>query len=431
MADATTITEQIVREAPDIEAYKVGLLQSAKGLADRPLNLPSYSVAGFNPDQTAAFQQARAGIGAYQPYLYGGSQALQQGVGTTQEAADVLRGADTRNQYAAAQQAMNLSGQAAGQLGGAAQQALSSSAADYSPAAALMGAGINQLGSGLGQYDPRSVAAFMNPYQGQVIDAATQEINRQRDIAAQQQNAQAVGAGAFGGSRQAIQRAELERNTAQLRNQTIANLLSQGYTQSQAQSQAAFEAGRQRDIAAAQQLGQQAGLAGQLATQQAQLGQAGAGLAGQIYGQQAGLYGNLGQGIGQLAGQQFGVGQQIAQGLGQYGAQLGNLGVQQAALGQTAQQLGQGDVNFLYNIGQQQQMLTQQQLDAQRNTALQQLYEPYQRVAFLSDIYKGAPSSQQSISAATAPVPSAFQQATGTGIAALSAGAAAKKAGLF
>lgn len=473
MADATTITEQIVREAPDIEAYKVGLLQSAKGLADRPLNLPSYNVAGFNPDQTAAFQQARAGIGAYQPYLYGGSQALQQGVGTTREAADVLRGADTRNQYAAAQQAMNLSGQAAGQLGGAAQQispaygmlgtgraytdiaaqqALGSSAADYSPATALMGAGINQLGSGLGQYDPRSVAAFMNPYQGQVIDAATQEINRQRDIAAQQQNAQAVGAGAFGGSRQAIQRAELERNTAQLRNQTIANLLSQGYTQAQAQSQAAFEAGRQRDIAAAQQLGQQAGLAGQLATQQAQLGQSGAGLVGQlgsqygqfagqqaqlagqqanIYGQQAGLYGNLGQGIGQLAGQQFGVGQQIAQGLGQYGAQLGNLGVQQAALGQTAQQLGQGDVNFLYNIGQQQQALTQQQLDAQRNTALQQLYEPYQRVAFLSDIYKGAPSSQQSISAATAPVPSAFQQAVGTGIAATAAGAAAKKAGLF
>lgn len=516
-----TFQEQIVREAPDIEAYKIGLLRSAKGLSDQPVALPGYSIAGFNPDQLAAFQQARAGIGAYQPYLYGGSQALQQGVGTTQEAADVLRGADTRAQFQAAQQALNLSGQTAGQIGQAAQnlnpafqnlgaagqyargsdtsgmfpgaysfigqgagltgraaqQALGSSAADYAPAMGLMGAGINQLYGGTGQYDPRSVSAFMDPYQRQVIDAATQEINRQRDIAEQQQNAQAVGAGAFGGSRQAIQRAELERNTAQLRNQTIAGLMSQGYNQAQAQAQAAFEAGRQRDIATGQAIGQQAGLAGQLATQQAQLGQSGAGLAGQlggqmgqfgtqvgqlagqqagiqqnianllaqqaqaggqlagqqanIFAQQAGMYGNVGQGIGQLAGQQYGVGQNMAQSLAGMGAQLGNLGVQQAALGQTAQQLGQQDVNFLYNIGQQQQGLTQQQLDAQRNTALQQAYEPYQRLAFLSDIYKGAPSSQQSISAATAPTPSAFQQAAGLGIAGLSAGTAAKRAGLF
>ena len=565
----TTYQEQIVREAPQIEAYKLGLLQSAKGLSDQPVALPGYSIAGFNPDQLAAFQQARAGIGAYQPYLYGGSQALQQGVGTTQEAADVLRGADTRAQFEAAQQAMNLSGQTAGQIGQAAQnlnpayqtlgaagqyamgsdtsgmfpgaynfigqgagltgqaaqqaaqagyqpgfreaaagtrlaqqQAMGASAADYAPAMGLMGAGISQLYGGTGQYDPRSVSAFMDPYQRQVIDAATQEINRQRDIAGQQQAAQAVGAGAFGGSRQAIQRAELERNATQLRNQTIAGLMSQGYTQAQAQAQAAYEAGQQRDIAAGQAIGQQAQLAGQLATQQAQLGQSGAGLVGQlagqqgtlagqqgqlglgqagltgqlggqmgqfgtqvgqlagqqagiqqnianllaqqaqaggqlagqqanIYAQQAGMYGNVGQGIGTLAGQQYGVGQNMAQSLAGMGAQLGNLGVQQAALGQTAQQLGQQDVNFLYNIGQQQQGLTQQQLDAQRNTALQQAYEPYQRLAFLSDIYKGAPSSQQSISAATAPVPSAFQQAAGLGIAGLSAGTAAKKAGLF
>ena len=132
-----------------------------------------------------------------------------------------------------------------------------------------------------------------------------------------------------------------------------------------------------------------------------------------------------------MASQQYGIGQNMAQTLGGLGSQLGNLGVQQGAMGQTAQQLGQQDVNFLYNIGQQQQGLTQQQLDAQRNTQLQQAYEPYQRLGFLSDIYKGAPTSQQSITAATAPVPSAFQQAVGTGIAGLTAGTAAKKAGLF
>jgi hypothetical protein len=154
----------------------------------------------------------------------------------------------------------------------------------------------------------------------------------------------------------------------------------------------------------------------------------------QQQGAQLGAFGqlsNIGQGIGNLAGQQFGIGQQMATGLGQFGSQLGNLGVQQAALGQTAQQLGQNDVNFLYNIGSQQQALTQQQLDAQRNTQLQQAYEPYQRLGFLSDIYKGAPSSQQTISAATAPTPSTAQQVAGLGIAGLSAAAAGKAAKLF
>ena len=39
----TTITEQIVREAPEIEALKLGLIQSAKGLADTSIQLPVYS----------------------------------------------------------------------------------------------------------------------------------------------------------------------------------------------------------------------------------------------------------------------------------------------------------------------------------------------------------------------------------------------------
>jgi hypothetical protein len=355
----TTYSEQIVREAPGIEAYKIGLLQSAKGLSDQPVNLPGYQVAGFNPDQTAAFQQARQGIGAYQPYLAGGQQALQQGLGTTQEAANVLRGADTRNQFGGAQAAANLA--AAGTLGQA-----------------------GPIGQG-------QIQNYMNPYNNLVLQNQLQEMGRQAQIQGQQMNAQAVRAGAFGGSREGIQRAEMARNLAQTQNQAIGQSMQQNYAQA---------------LAAAQQQ-QQAGL--------------------QAYGQLS----NIGQGIGNLANQQFSQGQQMAQGLGQMGSQLGNLGVQQAALGQTAQQLGQNDVNFLYNIGSQQQALTQQQLDAQRNTQLQQAYEPYQRLGFLSDIYKGAPSSQQSISAATAPTPSTAQQVAGLGIAGLSAAAAGKKSGLF
>lgn len=355
----TTYSEQIVREAPSIEAYKIGLLQSAKGLSDQPVNLPGYQVAGFNPDQTAAFSQARQGIGAYQPYLSGGQQALQQGLGTTQEAANVLRGADTRGQFGAAQGAANLAA-----------------------------AGTFAQSAPIGQ---QQIQNYMNPYNNLALDQQLQEMNRQAQIQGQQMNAQTARAGAFGGSRDALQRSELARNLSQTQNQAIAQSMQQNYSQA---------------LSTAQQQ-QQAGL--------------------QAYGQLS----NIGQGIGNLAGQQFGIGQQMASGLGQYGSQLGNLGVQQAALGQSAQQMGQQDVNFLYNIGAQQQGFNQQQLDAQRNTQLQQAYEPYQRLGFLSDIYKGAPTSQQSISAATAPTPSTAQQVAGLGIAGLSAAAAGKKSGLF
>ena len=54
---ATEFQEQIVREAPDIEARKIGLMDSAKALADsanlNALNgeylTPDYEVAGMSP----------------------------------------------------------------------------------------------------------------------------------------------------------------------------------------------------------------------------------------------------------------------------------------------------------------------------------------------------------------------------------------------
>ena len=60
-------TEQIVRESPEIEAYKLGLMQSAKALADQGINLPVQQVAGMTDLQQAALDQAGAGIGQYVP----------------------------------------------------------------------------------------------------------------------------------------------------------------------------------------------------------------------------------------------------------------------------------------------------------------------------------------------------------------------------
>jgi len=48
-----------------------------------------------------------------------------------------------------------------------------------------------------GTYDPQSYKAFMDPYQQEVIDRYTQEMQRQFNIAGQGRAAQAIGAGAF------------------------------------------------------------------------------------------------------------------------------------------------------------------------------------------------------------------------------------------
>lgn len=71
-----------------------------------------------------------------------------------------------------------------------------------------VGQGIQSLQAGLGAaYGGPNISQFYNPYQSYVLD----EINRQAQQAQNQLSAQAVQAGAFGGGREGVQRAEQER----------------------------------------------------------------------------------------------------------------------------------------------------------------------------------------------------------------------------
>ena len=97
--------------------------------------------------------------------------------------------------------------------------------------------------------------------------------------------------------------------------------------------------------------------------------------------------------------------QQSAQGLGALGAQ------QQA--------LQQGDIASAMSAGSVQQQQKQQVADAQYRQKLQQLYEPYQRLGFVSDIYQGMPSSGMSTTMGTSPMVNPLAQAVGTGITGL------------
>jgi len=230
--------------------------------------------------------------------------------------------------------------------------------------------------AGIGAYDPTTVTQFLDPFQQQVIEQSERDLARQGQIQQRNLTAKAGGMGAFGG-RAAIERAEIGRNILDQQARTTGQLRSQGYQQSQQQAMNAFEQARRRDMQLAQLQGQ--------------------------FGQTQGQFGQL---------------------QGQFGTQLG-------ALGELQTNLRGKDTALLSALGKEQRGITQQGLDAARATELQTIYEPYQRLGFYSDILRGAPSTQQTLSVATAPEPSLLNQIAGGGIAGLNLASAAGKAGII
>lgn len=148
-----------------------------------------------------------------------------------------------------------------------------------------LGGGIGMVGqAGLGsmfagqQYgqmatDPGSMQQYMSPYMQNVVDIQKREAQRQADIARTGRAGQAVRAGAFGGSRQAIMENEAERNLAQ----QMGDIQALG-------SQKAFE-----DAQRAQQFQAQLGLQG--LGQAMQAGQAMGALGQTRFGQQKDILG--------------------------------------------------------------------------------------------------------------------------------------------
>ncbi len=264
----STFATQFSREAPQIEARKLQLMDTASGFAKQPVTIPGQTVSPFEQLQQEAFTRTQQGLGRFQPYL---NQATQN---------------------------------------------LLASTTAYDPTTAYQ--------------------QYMNPYQKEVISG----IESQFDKMANQANLQASQSGAFGSEREGIQRAELGRQRAE----TIGQAQAQNYQQAQQQAQAQFS------------------------DQMSRL-------------------------------------QQSAQGLGALGAQ------QQA--------LQQGDIASAMSAGSVQQQQAQQIADAQYRQKLQQLYEPYQRLGFVSDIYQGMPSSGMSTTMGTSPMVNPLAQAVGTGITGL------------
>jgi len=189
---ATQTVENIQRLPPFLEGLQKRMLQTGfgefdgdkqttAGLLDSPLGLPDYQIAGMDPLRTSAIGLGEQLSGSYQPFIQG-----------------------AKEQDLAAQQALT---------------------------------------SGLGFLQPSqaNIDKFMNPYQQSVIDSTMTQLDRQADLARQGDAAKAIQAGAFGGSREGIQRAERDRGLQQVKADTLAKLLSSNFGQAQKASQ---EAGR-------------------------------------------------------------------------------------------------------------------------------------------------------------------------------------------
>ena len=311
------VTSTSIADIPEWQKqYMKEILDRSQALGKQNYTLPSYQVAGRTPMQQQAGDLARQGVGAYAPMLQAGAGSVGTGIAAARAGLNPLAASIT----------------SAGQIG---QQT----------AANIL--------------NPNAAQAYMNPYEQAVIDQSMKDIQRQSDIQQQGLNAQAVGAGAFGGSRQGIQAAEQQRNTLDTQARTSANLRQSGYNQAQ-----------QQQLARAQSAGQ-AGLAG-----------------AQLMQQGAAQYGQLGQGIG-------------------------SLGKNQATLGEAFQGLNLNDVNTLSSYGGQEQSQRQAELDAQRQTQYQNTMQPYQQLGFYSDIFQGMPTSQSTFTSQQQPSASPISQFAG------------------
>ena len=216
---ATQTVENIQRLPPFLEGLQKRLLQTGfgtfdgdtqttPGLLDSPLNLPGFQIAGMDPLRSRAISLGENLVGSFRPFVEG-----------------------------------------------AADQAL---------------AGQQALTQGMQFLQPEAIERFQNPFQQQVIDATMDQLNRQADLRRAGASAAAVRSGAFGGSREGVQRAETERGLQQVKGDTLSRLLSSGF---QSALQAAQNAGRLSG-GLGQAFGTLAGTTGDLGRLQQALGQA-------------------------------------------------------------------------------------------------------------------------------------------------------------
>ena len=263
-----------------------------------PFTYTGQRVADFDPRERYGMELADSAIGSYRPYL--GRQA-----GLLDEAATVGRGGLRRGQAELTQglrAGRGLSSLGAGLIQNAlydttGRDILAGAQQDQSGRGLIEGARFGESGRGYLQggvpdygrtqqgleraeqtgygstrgFDPRGVSDFYNPFEDQVVQQTMKDVREGLAKGDMGLRDEAVSGGAFGGSRSRMRRGELAEDAARGAAEQIGAIRSGGYQDAASRAQQAFEAqqGRQQSFAS-----QQAGLAGQRGTLEAQQAQA-------------------------------------------------------------------------------------------------------------------------------------------------------------
>lgn len=197
-----------------------------------------------------------------------------------------------------------------------------------------------------------SLSQFQNPYQQDVIDATMGEMNRQYSIDTNSRNAQAVEAGAYGGSRHGILESEAARNHEANRTNAIAKLNQTGFDTATKNNEAYLD----RSVRA-------------------------------------------GQGIGDLGINEATLNNETAR--------------VQGTLGGLAQTYGINDINLQATFGDREQAYNQSVRDSDISNFYENQQIPYQQAGFYSDMLNGVPSSSSSMQTKISPSPSNLSQGIG------------------
>ena len=169
-------------------------------------------------------------------------QAFSQTQGNVfQQAAAGLNQAMAGTQQGMMYAPMNVGvGNAATSLAGS--QGYNAAQAGYAPQ-------VNAQNVQAGQIAGTNLGAYMNPYESQVVQSSLSDIDRARQMQANDLAAQATRAGAFGGSRAALMQSELGRNALQQAATTSAGLRQAGFQNAQQLAGQDIAARMQADLA--------------------------------------------------------------------------------------------------------------------------------------------------------------------------------------
>jgi hypothetical protein len=355
------ISDPAVRELYFGSSDYRGLIPGAQDAAQRYLDMgPSMrGTAGLSPLEKKAMQDAMGGIGGYRPYLQAQEESIRGGMGLIGQERGLINeaiGATRRS--------------------GEIQQPY------FAQAEKQYGAGLGDLMSSLGEqgpsardyqraslqgFDPRSSAAYYNPFEQQVVQQTIQDVMKggaQQDIAARARDIQSGGESAFG-SRARLTAGERQASLGRGLGEALANIRSGGFNtaQQRAIDESRFSRG---------------------ALERA--GQTEAGYGQTLMGARRGYAGDI-MGIGQQRGDLArGIGSSIAgygQQLGGLGGRMAGFGSQLGGLGQSYQQLGRDERSELMGLGRTARDLKETQLGRQYDYREAQRTDPMRGMQFV------------------------------------------------